>query len=205
MQKPKNIIFDLGGVILNIDFKQTALAFAELGIGNFNEYYTLQSVSPLFEKLEIGAISPDDFYGEFRSLAKQPLLTNQQIRDAWNALLLDFPPERINWLKKIKERYNIYLLSNTNQIHYEAFTKAYREQVEDKNFDELFITAYYSHNLGLRKPSKEIFETVLVKENLTAAETVFIDDSLANIEAARSAGLQGIHLPSPKTVLELGL
>ncbi|SFP53502.1 HAD family hydrolase [Parafilimonas terrae] len=205
MQKPENIIFDLGGVILNIDFKQTALAFAELGVGNFNEYYTLQSVSPLFEKLEIGAISPDDFYGEFRSLAKQPSLTNEQIRDAWNALLLNFPPERINWLKKIKERYNIYLLSNTNQIHYEAFTKAYRNQVEDKNFDELFITAYYSHNLGLRKPSKEIFETVLAKENLTAAETVFIDDSLANIEAARSAGLQGIHLPSPKTVLELGL
>lgn len=205
MQKPENIIFDLGGVILNIDFKQTALAFAELGIGNFNEYYTLQSVSPLFEKLEIGAISPDDFYEEFRSLAKQPSLTNEQIRDAWNALLLDFPPERINWLKKIKEHYNIYLLSNTNQIHYEAFTKAYRNQVEDKNFDELFITAYYSHNLGLRKPSKEIFETVIAKENLITAETVFIDDSLANIEAAISAGLQGIHLPSPKTVLELGL
>ena len=205
MQKPKNIIFDLGGVILNIDFKQTALAFAELGIGNFNEYYTLQSVSPLFEKLEIGTISPDDFYGEFRSLAKQPSLTNEQIRDAWNALLLDFPPERMAWLNRIKKDYNIYLLSNTNQIHYEAFTKIYREQVEDKNFDELFITAYYSHNLGLRKPSKEIFETVLAKENLTAAETVFIDDSLANIEAAISTGLQGIHLPSPKTVLELGL
>lgn len=205
MQKPKNIIFDLGGVILDIDFKKTALAFAELGIGNFNEYYTLQSVSPLFEQLEIGAISPENFYGEFRNLAKQPSLTNEQIRDAWNALLIRFPPERINWLKKIKETYNVYLLSNTNQIHYEAFTNIYREQVEDKNFDELFITAYYSHNLGLRKPSEKIFETVLAKEKLNAAETVFIDDSLANIEAAISTGLQGIHLPSLKTVLELGL
>lgn len=205
MQKPKNIIFDLGGVILNIDFKKTALAFAELGVGNFNEYYTLQSVSPLFESLEIGKISPEDFYDEFRNLAKMPSLTNEQIKNAWNALLLDFPPERISWLKKVKEDYNIYLLSNTNQIHYDAFAKFYRERIEDKNFDELFITAYYSHNLGLRKPSKEIFETVLAKENLNAEETIFIDDSLDNIEAAKATGLQGIHLPSPKTLLDLDL
>ncbi|MFT4153622.1 HAD family hydrolase [Parafilimonas sp.] len=205
MQKPKNIIFDLGGVILNIDFRQTALAFAELGIGNFNEYYTLQSVTPLFEKLETGAISPDDFYDGFRHLAKMPALTNDQIRDAWNALLLDFPPERIAWLKKIKETYNIFLLSNTNQIHYDAFTQIYRRQIEDASFDDLFITAYYSHTLGLRKPAREVFETVLAKEKLPAGETVFIDDSLANVEAAQSVGLQGIHLPSPKTVFDIGL
>lgn len=205
MQKPKNIIFDLGGVILNIDFKQTALAFAELGMGNFNEYYTLQSVSPLFEKLEIGAITPDDFYTEFRSLAKLPSLSNEQIMQAWNALLLDFPPERIKWLKQIKERYKIYLLSNTNQIHYDSFIKSYREQIGDEDFNKLFITAYYSHNLGLRKPSKEIFEAVLKSEKLLAEETVFIDDSMANIEAAKAVGLQTIHLPMPKTVLELDL
>ena len=205
MQKIKNIIFDLGGVILNIDFKQTALAFAELGMGNFNEYYTLQSVSPLFEKLEMGMITPEDFYNEFRNLAKLPSLTNDEIMHAWNALLLDFPAERISWLKQIKERHKIYLLSNTNQIHYDAFTKIYREKIEDKNFDELFVTAYYSHVLGLRKPSKEIFETVLKKGNLLHEETVFIDDSMANIEAAKNVGLQTIHLPSPKTILDLDL
>ena len=205
MQKPKNIIFDLGGVILNIDFKQTALAFAELGIGNFNEYYTLQTVTPLFEKLEIGAIDADNFYNEFRELAQLSSLTTEQIMHAWNALLLDFPPERIQWLKDIKNRYRIYLLSNTNEIHHTAFTQIYKQQIGNCEFDSLFVKTYYSYKMGLRKPSKEIFEVVLKDENLQAAETVFIDDSEVNIFAAASVGLQTIYLPSPKTLLELDL
>lgn len=204
MQKIKNIIFDLGGVIMNIDFKQTALAFAKLGIGNFSEYYTLQSVTPLFENLETGTISPAEFYSEFRKLVNLSL-SDSDITTAWNALLLDFPLERIIWLKKIKQKYNIYLLSNTNEIHYNAFTNTYKKEIQDGEFDELFINAYYSHKLGLRKPSKEIFETVLQKENLTASETLFIDDSEANVKGAQSIGLQTIYLPSPKTILELDL
>jgi HAD superfamily hydrolase (TIGR01509 family) len=204
MQQAKNIIFDLGGVILNIDFKQTALAFAELGIGNFNEYYTLHSVSPLFEKLELGLISPETFYDEFRLLAKLPL-SDENITHAWNALLLDFPPERIEWLKNISNHFNIYLLSNTNQIHYNTIRKKYREQIEDAEFDDLFIKAYYSHQMHMRKPSKEAYQTVLNNEKLIAAETLFIDDSETNITAAASVGLQTIHLPSPKTILELEL
>ncbi|MEP6682834.1 MAG: HAD family phosphatase [Parafilimonas sp.] len=204
MQKIKNIIFDLGGVILNLDFKKTQLAFAELGIGDFNEYYTLQSITPLFENLETGKIQPDDFYDEFRKLVKTQL-TNDQIMHAWNALLLDFPVERIEWLKEIKKRYNIYLLSNTNEIHYNSFIKTFKEQIGGDDFDALFIKAYYSHKIGLRKPSLEIFELVLNNENLQAVETIFIDDSSANIEAAKLIGLQTIYLPSPKTVLELDL
>ncbi len=204
MQKIKNIIFDLGGVILNIDFKQTELAFAKLGIGNFNQYYTLQSALPLFDNLETGKISPEDFYEEFRKLTKIKL-SNDEIMNAWNALLLNFPPERIEWLKIISKKYKIYLLSNTNEIHYNSFIQTFKKEFDDENFNDLFIKAYYSHQLGLRKPSKEIFETVLKNENLNAAETLFIDDSETNINAAKSAGLQTIHLPSPKTILELDL
>ena len=90
MQNIKNIIFDLGGIILNIDFKQTELAFAELGIGNFNQYYTLQALSPLFEQLELGLVTPEIFYDEFRKLANTSI-NNKQIKTAWNTLLLDFP------------------------------------------------------------------------------------------------------------------
>src|SRR3954470_23450788 len=128
MQTLKNIIFDLGGVLLNIDFKETEMAFAALGIGNFNAYYTLQSATPLFENLETGKITPEAFYEAFRTLVKTSL-TDEQIRQAWNALLLGFPPERITWLKEIAKRYNIYLLSNTNAIHYEAIAKKYRETI----------------------------------------------------------------------------
>ncbi len=204
MQNVKNIIFDLGGVILNIDLKQTEMAFAALGIGNFNSYYTLQSATPLFENLETGKITPEVFYEEFRKLVETSL-TNEQIMQAWNALVLDFPQERITWLKQISRKYKIYLLSNTNAIHHEAFIKKYRDTIEDKAFDELFVRAYYSHAIGLRKPSKEIFETILKNENLVADETVFIDDSETNIEAAKLVGLQTIHLPTPKTILELDL
>jgi putative hydrolase of the HAD superfamily len=204
MQKIKNIIFDLGGVILNIDLKRTELAFAALGIGNFKEYYTLQHASPLFHNLELGLITPGMFFEQFRQLARLPL-TDEQIKIAWNALLLDFPPERIQWVNEISKRYNIYLLSNTNEIHYDAFTKIFKLQIGNGRLDDRFIKAYYSHKIGLRKPSKESYNLVLKQENLIAGETLFIDDSLQNIEGAKQTGLQTIYLPSPHTVLELDL
>jgi len=204
MQNIRNIIFDLGGVILNIDFKQTELAFANLGIGNFNEYYTLQTVSPLFEQLELGLVTPEVFYDKFREIVKVSL-SNEEIQTAWNALLLDFPPERINWLKDIGKRHPIYLLSNTNKIHYNAFMKLFEEQIGDDDFNEYFVKAYYSHEINLRKPSKECFEYVLKMENLNPSETLFIDDSDKNIDAAKSVGLNTIYLPTPHTILELNL
>ena len=204
MENIKNIIFDLGGVILNIDLKKTELAFAELGVGNFNAYYTLQTSTPLFHDLETGAITPDIFYDELRELLQLPL-SNEDIKNAWNALLLDFPKERIEWLKAIKKKYKIYLLSNTNKIHYDAFIQLFNEQINDGSFNDLFIKAFYSHEIKLRKPTKESFDFLLKQENLVAAETVFIDDLLPNIEAARHVGLKTIYLPTPKTILELNL
>ena len=204
MIKIKNIIFDLGGVILNIDLKRTELAFAELGVGNFKEYYTLQTATPLFEDLELGHITPKNFYDEFRKLAKLPL-TDEQIRTAWNRLLVNFPVETIDWLKNIKSKYNIFLLSNTNEIHYEAFTKMFEEEIGVGKLDDQFVSAYYSFRIGLRKPSKESYEKILKTEELTAAETLFIDDSMQNIEGAASVGLQTRYLPSPHTVMELHL
>lgn len=204
MQNIKNIIFDLGGVILNIDFKQTELAFAKLGVGDFNAYYTLQTSVPLFHDLETGNITTAIFYDKLRELLKLPL-PNEDIQHAWNALLLDFPKERIEWLKSIRKKYKIYLLSNTNQIHYDAFTALYKQQIGDGNFNDLFIKAFYSHEIRLRKPAKESFEFVLKQEDLIADETVFIDDLLPNIESAKKIGLQTIYLPATQTVIDLDL
>lgn len=204
MQNIKNIIFDLGGVILNIDLKQTELAFEKLGVKEFKQYYTLQALTPLFEQFEIGEISPEVFYERFRKLAGMQL-TDEQIKEAWNALLLDFPEERIEWLEQISKRYKVFLLSNTNQIHYDEFTRRFEEQIGKKHFNEYFIKAYYSHELKLRKPLKQAFQFVLKNEHLKAEETLFIDDSLANVEAANSVGLQTIHLVPPQTILELDL
>lgn len=204
MNNIKNIIFDLGGVFININYKKTEEAFVQLGVANFTDLYNQHYASSLFEDLETGKIVPADFYTEFRKIANTSI-TNQQIEEAWNAMLLDIFPESLDWLQNIKSRYNIYLFSNTNQIHYECFIKIFSASVNNKNFNNYFIKAYYSHILGLRKPYKESYQKILEEQQLVASETLFIDDTLKNIEGAKEAGLQTLHLIAPKTVLDLEL
>jgi len=200
----KQIIFDLGGVFLNINFQLTSQAFAKLGVTNFNNMFTQHYSNPLFELLETGKITEYEFYDAFRE-ATQVALTNQEIKDAWNALLLDFPPERIQWLEKIAKQYKVYLFSNTNQIHYDYFIEQFAQQFNGKHFNDYFIKAYYSQDLGLRKPYPNAFEAILTEQSLNPAETLFIDDTIKNVEAAASLGMQTIHLAPPLTVLDLKL
>lgn len=204
MKKIKNIIFDLGGVLLSIDYLKTEKAFVGLGVHKFAELYSQQSASPLFEQLETGAISNAQFYQQFRDAA-QVKLNDSEIETAWCSMLEHFPVERLAWLEEIGFRYNIYLFSNTNRIHYEVFQKIFREQTGRENFDDYFIKAWYSHDLGARKPYPEAYTKLLQKENLQADETLFIDDSEVNIIGAKKAGLQTIWLQPPQTVLDLEL
>ncbi|MCW3106118.1 MAG: family phosphatase [Segetibacter sp.] len=204
MKKIKNIIFDLGGIFIDIAFKSTEKAFVSLGVTNFNDFYTQHTASTLFEDLETGKASPSEFYERFRQ-ETGVAITDEQIKDAWNAMLGKFHIERLNWLEEIGFRYKIYLYSNTNLIHYDAFQKIYQECSGKENFDDYFIKAHYSHDLGLRKPYPESFTKLLAVENLDAEETLFIDDSYNNIEGAKQAGLQTILLLPPKTVLDLDL
>jgi putative hydrolase of the HAD superfamily len=205
MQQPiQNIIFDLGGVFLNINYMATRDAFISLGIEDFDALYSQSHANHLFEDLETGKITPAAFYSEFRKQTGKSL-SDDQIRDAWNAMLLDFPLERLDWLDTIRTKYRIFLFSNTNQIHHDAFSKAYRELSGGRNFDDYFIKAYYSHTLGLRKPYPDSFLALCETEKLDPAVTLFIDDTSKNIEGAQQAGLQTIYLQHPATVLELGL
>lgn len=204
MKKIKNIIFDLGGVFIDIDFSKTEKSFEQLGLSNFHQFFSQHTASPLFELLETGKIYPAEFYHQFRKQTKTTL-TDDQIKDAWNALLGTFPTERLQWLNNIKQRYNIYLFSNTNIIHYNAFQQIYQQCTGLDNFDNLFIKAHYSHELGLRKPYPHSFITLMQIENLIPEETLFIDDTIGNIEGAKMAGLQTKHLIPPKTVLDLVL
>ncbi len=204
MEKIKNIIFDLGGIFLDIEYQKTENAFVSLGVTKFNNLYTQHTASSLFEDLETGKLSPEEFYEGFRKETGMPL-SDQQIKDAWNAMLGRFPVERLIWLEEIGFRYKIYLYSNTNVIHYDAFQKIYQECTGKENFDDYFIKAYYSHDLGVRKPYPESFIKLLTIENLTAAETLFIDDSYKNIEGAKQVGLQTILLLLPITVCDLDL
>ena len=204
MEKIRNIIFDLGGIFIEINFSKTEKAFADLGVANWSQFYTQSTASDLFEKLETGEISPEEFYKGFRE-ESGVALTDGQIKDAWNAMLGTFPPERLKWLKEISKRYKVYLFSNTNLIHYIAFQKIFKESTGNQNFDDFFIKAHYSHELGLRKPYAESFTKVLEIENLQASETLFIDDTAKNIDGAKQAGLHTILLLPPKTVFDLEL
>ena len=204
----KSIIFDLGGVLINLNYQLTRAAFENLGIANFNDLYTQHHANPLFEQLEVGAIEPEAFYEALRE-ATGLTLTNSQIETAWNAMLLDFPIERLLWLDQIKNKYNIYLFSNTNAIHYNAFINIYRQVAPqlglDINFEHFFKTAYYSHTLGQRKPELAAFEAVIQDPKLDPAQTRFIDDTISNIEGAQKAGLRTIFLSGGLTVQDVGL
>ena len=204
MQPIKNIIFDLGGIFMNLNFKLTEQAFIDLGITGFPNMYNQHHSNDLFEQLETGLISANDFYDAFRQ-ESQSQLTNEQIKTAWNALLLDFPQERLQWLYTIRQKYKVYLFSNTNSIHYDAFMEILSRENGCTDFSKYFIKAYYSHELGLRKPYLASFQKILEEQKLLAAETLFIDDTAKNIEGAQKAGLQTIHLVAPKTVLDLTL
>ncbi len=200
----KNILFDLGGIFINLDFSLTEIAFRNLGVTQFSEMFTQHHSNPLFEQLETGKLSETEFYENFRKQSGTNL-TDKQIRTAWNALLLDFPPERLEWLNRIRQQYAVYLFSNTNIIHYQAFMEIYLQAAGKDDFNSLFRKAYYSHELGLRKPYPESFTQILTEQGLVPEETLFIDDTLKNIETARNLGMQTIHLVAPQSLLDLPL
>jgi putative hydrolase of the HAD superfamily len=204
MKATKNIIFDLGGIFLNLNYQLTKDLFIEYGITDFDDLFTQHHANDLFEDLEKGKITPAEFYDAFRKETKTEL-SNEEIKKAWNAMLVSFPKERIDWLKSIKDKYNIYLFSNTNQIHYDRIMELYNRDLGTDDFNELFIKPYYSHEMGLRKPYADSFLHILKEQQLDAAETLFIDDTIKNIEGANELGLQTIHLVAPKTLLDLDL
>jgi len=200
----KNIIFDLGGVILPIDISLTTEAYKKLGVSNIEELFALGHADSFFKEYEAGLISDEQFVQRIKGLIHEPV-TDETVIKAWNALLLDFPPERIEFLKKLRPKYRLFLFSNTNAIHHKAFIQRYAEISGGVNFDDLFETAWYSHIIKMRKPDVAAFQFIIKESGINASETLFIDDALINVEGAMKAGLQAVHLSVGKTILELGL
>lgn len=196
----KNIIFDLGGVILNIDYIRTINIFKEYGINNFDEIYNQARQTKLFDKLDKGEITPADFRNEVRKLNPATHLTDEQIDQAWNAMLLDMPVERLDVLLALKSHYRTFLLSNTNEIHVPEFSGIVKKTIDKNDLSDFFEKAYYSNEMGMRKPNTDIYQFVLDKHGLAAYETLFIDDTIQNIEGAQKAGLHAYHLTNGETI-----
>lgn len=199
----KNIIFDLGGVILNIDLRKTQDAFRALGVKNIDEVFRMGHIESFFKSYETGAIDDTEFIASVQNLAGIQLAPEKVI-EAWNALLIDFPQERINFLKKLRGTYRLFLLSNTSALHHTRFHEMFKQEFGG-SLDDLFDKAYYSHIIKLHKPDAASYKLITDENRLDPGETLFIDDSVANVEGAERAGLKGIYLAPGKTILELGL
>jgi putative hydrolase of the HAD superfamily len=198
----KNIIFDLGGVIINIDFQYTFEAFAKLGDSDILS--TLKKFKDLkvFERYEAGEFTDPQFRNFLRNEFSQKA-TDQEIDQAWNALLKDIPIARIQKIQQLKEKYNLYLLSNTNHIHIQEVNNILHQTSGIRNLNLLFDKVYLSYEMKMSKPHLEIYNFVLEEQKLNGSETVFIDDNKDNIIGAQNAGLQTIHVEAPHTILEL--
>ncbi|MFT6921331.1 MAG: HAD superfamily hydrolase (TIGR01509 family) [Crocinitomicaceae bacterium] len=191
-EKIHNIIFDFGGVIINIDYEVTIEAFKNLGIDNFEALYSQASQSNLFDDIETGKISPQHFINGLLELLPSGISPNKVVH-AWNAMLLDIPKGRIELLQKLSTKYRIFLLSNTNSIHIDAALRTW-DKVSDTPIESVFETIYFSHMVGMRKPNLEIFDYVCEQHKLNKQETLFIDDSIQHIEGAKKSGLHALHL-----------
>ena len=200
MQNIKNIIFDYGNVIFNIDFKQVQEAWKKLGINNADDFYGHRHQDPVFNLLERGEISPEGFRDRIREVTNKHNLTDEQIDNAWNAIFVGIPKGNHELLLKIKDKYRTFLLSNINAIHYDYVHRYLKNEYGMDNNDGLFEKTYYSHLTGKRKPEPEIFEQVLKENNLNPAETLFIDDSPQHLETAKKLGLQTFLMTAPDTI-----
>ena len=204
-QKIKNIIFDYGNVIFEIDFKRAQEALLQLGIANNTEFFSHKSHHQLFNNFETAAISPAQFREGIREAAGNKNLTDQQIDDAWNSLLIGVPPGIHDVLLKVKQKYRTFLLSNNNETHYNYIVDYLKKEFNMNDNNELFEKAYYSQQMFLRKPNVEIFEQVIKENGLNPTETLFIDDSPQHIEGAKLAGLHTLLMTKHPKELELVL
>jgi putative hydrolase of the HAD superfamily len=195
----KHIIFDLGNVILDIDYQLTIDAFKKLGIEDFQNHFSKQQQSDFMDLFETGKVSNYEFIEYAKKFCKEGT-TAAEIIEAWNALLLDIPIRRLQILQQLQLDYDLFLLSNTNSIHEEAYNMTVRETCGYDNLNFFFNKVYLSHRIGLRKPNKEAFEIILNENKLNPAETLFIDDSYQHIEAAEKLGIQTIHMKDGMTM-----
>jgi putative hydrolase of the HAD superfamily len=197
-KKIEAIVFDLGGVLYDIDIQKSVQAFDKLGLKHFDEQYNLKEQSGLFDALELGKLTEEEFARQLNTLCKTNIPAAEVAR-AWNALLIQFPAEHVEMLHCLERHYKLYLLSNTNQIHLEAIDIYMELNYQLTNLDELFDKTYYSFKLGMRKPSRDIYDFVIKDAQLDPASTLFIDDNEDNIKGALESGFAAVHKPKHKS------
>ncbi len=200
--KIKNIIFDLGGVIMDLDIEKTRDAFSHMGFDE-SMFHLHETEDPnIFLQLERGIITENNFFSALQHLLEKPLPLSR-LKTAWNEMIVDFQPQKIRLLQELKKQYRTFLVSNTNITHIERCNEILLRKYHISSLNDLFEKTYYSYKTGLRKPELTFFEFVIKQSSLNPSETLFIDDSQENVATARRTGMTVLlHPRNAPLVLE---
>lgn len=201
-RKITTLILDLGGVLFEIDHDLTKDAFKKLGAPNFANYYAHGHQHNVFDRFETGKISPEKFRVEVKNLLNIPDVSDEEFDIAWNAMLLNFPEERVQLLIDLKRDYKLFLFSNTNYIHMEAFSRTFKEKYHCE-LATLFDGAFFSCMCHFMKPSPASFEEIIADQKIIREETLFIDDTIRHINGAKEAKLWVHHLTKEQSILQI--
>jgi len=192
LENTKAIIFDLGGVILDIDYQLTLDAFAKLGAKDFNQHYTQAAQTGVFDEYETGKVSSEFFVNKLLDFLPQGTQPNQVVH-AWNAMIKELPLENLDVLKRLQGKYRTFVLSNTNDLHLDFFHQLLKKYDPNLKLDDYLEKVYFSSQIGFRKPDPQAFQYVIEQNGLNPAETLFIDDTARHLEGAKKCGLKTFH------------
>jgi FMN phosphatase YigB (HAD superfamily) len=198
----RNILFDLGGVILDINVRATQQRFYELGLPALFMQYPENMLTDLFFKYETGKIDTIQYRNEVRRISGLEL-PDRDIDDAWNAMLVGIPAERTQLIGRLKKRYRLFMLSNTCPLHAPVFEKMYLD-ASGVPMHEVFDGIYYSFHIGHHKPDLEAWKYVIRDARIKPEETLFLDDNIHNVKASQELGFQAIHIHERTSLTDLG-
>lgn len=193
------LIFDFGGVLINLDLPKCIDSLKNTGFANVDQFLSNFGQKDFFLQFENGQIDTIEFRNRIRENTSE-LLSDDAIDAAWCSFLCDIPAEKISMLKELRKKYRLLLLSNTNPLHIEVSARIALEPY-NTSLDELFDKCYLSYEMGLTKPSEDIFVALLKDANLNAQECLFLDDGPKNIETAKAMGF-ATYLVDPSENLD---
>lgn len=194
------ILFDLGGVLIDIHYQATAIEMNKLGFLDFDSNYSQFEQVNLFNLFETGKISEQRFINDLKPFMRESVTPNQIVY-AWNAMIGSFPIEKINLLERLSLK-RVAMLSNTNAIHWKKVMREW-DKVSNRSMENYFERIFLSHELGLRKPDLITFQTVCKELKVEPSKVMFIDDSPQHIEGALHAGFQTHFYTNPHSFYEL--
>ncbi|MBS1686996.1 MAG: HAD family phosphatase [Bacteroidetes bacterium] len=196
------LVFDLGNVIIDIDYDVMIAAFRRIAARDFSELITYSAQDDLFSRYERGDISSAEFRAALRPYMVAGV-SDAEIDRAWNAILYRYPSDKFDRLKALRTRYGVYALSNINEIHLTDIDRYVSQNLGATDMRSFFDHAYYSHELRMRKPESRIYQAVIDHAGIAPERSLFIDDKKENTDAAAALGFRVHHLTARDSLIEL--